>query len=503
MKKIALSLLLAALYAGSFAQPGDARHKNYMDQLEKERKEYTQQYIDALRYNRNTPSKTSTAGSTDQSQNLADIFAARAGRETAAQKAAREKLETARYEAYQKQQAEWTANYRATSERDEAIRNSIFLPRYNEYLSAGFTPLDAKVLGNSHVGHRLSADKQRNIYSPAFPPASLRAMEAFKTYQQKQNTAGFEELFDLVTDFNIAPTTVVNALQQMEKRFPEKKELIKASYLFQTASFWGKYNDPGAAPYMFAADDIKKQMLDIYEYGLKTQEAAAIFLASKAERQTTPAKLIIDKYNTKAGFPEALRLSMLVLSTKPEWGKNPELSKFLFHRYNSIFMNPQYKASAADLKQLAAVHQVTPGAVVQWLNDATWEYDRVRYDASYGFVPPFRQSYSKNGFDLALKELGEAGDMNSLNVYALGVAFGMSKEKPKNAMNMFKRAADGGSPYALFNLIEADRWGTKWYSKDDLKEALARLKTFKLAPGEDKSLLPYYFDMEKGVRLRW
>lgn len=371
MKTQLLSFVLALTSTLAFSQPEDARHKREMEQQEKDMKAYNKEYIDALRYNRNTPSKSSSGSSSSSaSQDLADIFAARAGRETSAQKAARLKENKARYQEYQKQEAAFREAYFAKSAAETRARNIIYEPRFKEYLSAGFHPWEAGRLGDSHVDAKLTPDRQSTIYSPAFPSASIRAREAFLEYKQKKQTAGFEELFDLITDFNVAPYSAKLALQDLEKRFPEKKELIDLSYPYHTASVWGRYQGGNAKPiYYFAPDSIKNQMIEIFEKALRTQPEAAMFIAAKANYSYNPIKLVVQRNSSKAFFPEAVRLVTTLLKTTPDGPLDLFGSKFQVRGYSFIFKNPMYRANAADIKAIADVHKVLPRLVVEWMND--------------------------------------------------------------------------------------------------------------------------------------
>lgn len=493
-KSIQLALLVLA-FIPSYGQD-DVRHKAYMEQLAKDRKAYNDAYIDALRYNRNTPSKQS--GSSDESQKLADIIAARSGRETAAQKAERERQNEARYQENKRQEAAFNAQYALKSADETRRRNAIYEPRYQEYLATGFHTFEAKILGDSHVNAVLTPDKQRVNYSPAFPVASIRAREAYTEFKKKENSASFEELFDLVTEFNLAPYTALQALKRMEQRFPDKKALLEASYLFHTASIWGSYKDGNSyPPYYWADENIKKQMLDIFKQYFAAYPAAAMVVATKSNASYSPLKLILEEMKAKKQYKEASELAITALKAPPTWKKDEKLSRALISSMIPFLYYKGSKVRTEDIKQIAAAHQLMPRMMMEWM---TGKYEGEPYRTAYrfeGYKAPFAVSYFDNGFDVAMKEIGEGGDADALNTHAIAVAFGRTKEKPKTAIDLWKKAADAGSAWALYNLFAAAWWDFKWYSVNDLPAAKEKLRAFKPATEYDKHVLKNMFDPKK------
>lgn len=469
-----------------------------MEQLARDRKAYNDAYIDALRYNRNTPSKQTGSSSSDESQKLADIIAARAGRETPAQKAERERQNEARYQENKRQEAAFNAQYALNSADDTRRRNAIFEPRYQEYLAAGFHPFEATVLGDSHVDARLTPDKEKTIYTPAFPVVSIRAKEAFTEFGQKEKTASFEELFDLVTEFNVAPYTALLALKRLEKRFPEKKALLEASYLFHTASIWGSYKDGiKNAPYYWADENIKKQMLDIFKQYFAAYPAAAMVVATKSNPSYSPLKLVLEEMKAKKQYKEASEVAIMALKAPPSWKKDEKLSRALIYSMAPFLYYKGSKVRTDDMKQIAVAHQIMPRMMIEWM---TGKYEGEPYRTAYqfeGYKAPFANSYFDNGFDVVMKEIGEGGDGDALNTHAIAVAFGRTKEKPKTAVELWKRAADAGSAWGLYNLYAAAWWDFKWYSVKDLPAAKEKLRTFKPGSEYDKAVLNNMFDLKK------
>ncbi|RYY69510.1 MAG: hypothetical protein EOO13_09305 [Chitinophagaceae bacterium] len=488
-----LSFILLSVTSVS-GQYGDAYHRADVEKINKERKAYTDAYIDALRYNRNTTIKNSSpnnGSAADAARQLADIFAGRAGRETAAQKAERLKRESENYELYLKKKAEDEQKYSDYRKDDEERRNSILLPMKALYKAAGFTGYETEILGYSHLHSKLTSDKQKNIYSFEFVPQSVAAKDALIEFNNRFNSASFEELFDLVSSFNIAAFTALTSLQKLEKRFPEKKAIIGASYMMHTASFWGKYNDNTYLPqYDKAEEGVKKTMLDIFRNWLKTYPEGAMMVASQAHPQYNPLKIIAAQTFENGDYDEAAQVAILALQAPLLWKDDLGKSRDAIAAFSNIFRHPKHKKlylfTAADIKGIAENHGLPARMVIEWLTgEETDKYTTAgKWRDEYAHT--FKLTYGESGYDKILKELGENGDGDALNAYAYGLAFGVSKGKPASAVALWNKAADSGSSWAMYNLLLATKWGFKWYGPKDLQAAREKLKTFKPATKFDQ-----------------
>jgi len=486
--------LLSSLH--TWAQYGDAYHKADAEKINKDQKAYTDAYIDALRYNRNaktTGSQANAGNGADAAQQLADIFAARAGRETSSQKAARVKAEQEAYDTYVARKAADHESYMAAARDDEARENYFLVPKINMYKAAGFEPFEAKILGQSHVRSKLSPDKQIHIYYEVFPHRSVVAMEAFKSFNTNFNTATFEDLFDLIFDFNVAPYSALLAVKKMETRFPEKKELLKASYLLHTASFWGSANDNTYnAPCAYADANVKKMMFDIFYEAFLLYPKGAELVAVKSHPMFNPLKLIADSRLEQKKYKEAFLIARQFLLAPAAEGSNDQDKKESIQAFNRHIGNAKLKKterlSTDDVKTSAANYDITTTRLIEYLTDAEAVYSTARlYYGKYYF--PVTPLFEQGDYENILKELGEKGDAGALNTYAVGVAFGKFGKSPSSAMEMWMKAADAGSSYAITNMCMASKWGLKWYTAEHLALAKQKLKTFKPGTKQDEYIL--------------
>jgi hypothetical protein len=492
MPKPILIFTLFFLSTTAHAQYGDAYHKANQELINKQQKAYTDAYIDALRKGTNGTTKSS-GGTVDPkaAQDLADLFAARAGRETSTQKAARLQKEQEDYQTYLQKKAvadKASADY---WKDDNERRNNILNPLNAMYKAAGIPDFEAGYLSRSHLKDQLSADREKRIYTYEINERSYRAKEAFIEFNKRSATAGFDELFYLVNDMNALGYSALMAMEKLEQRFPEKKAVLEAVGLMNTAAFWGapsdnhyfgQYNESGKA--------IQQKMLDNFEKWLNKYPEAAMQVAAQANPATNPIKIWAAQAFEKKDYKKGIQLALLTLLTPKSWKYDMSRSRdAIIAIAGSIKLTKSRDLfSADDIKRIAANHEVLPRIVVEWLCDE--ETNRFVTAGQYRseYLHRFKTTYWEAGYDQAMKELGMAGDGDALNVYAVGVALKKQKESPKKAIDMWKQAAAAGSAWAMFNLADATKWGIKGYDKNDLPAVAEIYKTFKPATSFDKQV---------------
>jgi hypothetical protein len=475
------------------AQYGDAYHRANQEQINKQQKAYTDAYIDALRYNRNTSAKSSGSADTKAAQELADLFAARAGRETSTQKAARLQKEQQDYQTYLQKKAvadKASADY---FKDDRERRNLILEPLYAMYKEAGFPHYEAEYLSYSHLGDVLTADKQKHIYTYKLNEQSYRARESFIEFNKKLPTAGFDELFYLISDFNIASYSALIAMEKLEQRFPGKKEVLDAVGLLNTANFWGNGTEGGGVQYASAGKQVQEKMLNSFAQWFVKYPEGAVQVTLKADPYYNPLKLLARQADEKKDYEMSGRIAVLSLLQPKTWSKDPVRSKEYIHSFAGTLGRAKNKNAdlfnTDDIKKIAANHEVPLHNVVEWL--CSNETDKTVTASKYGweYLQPFTKSYWEYEYDEVMKTLGLAGDGNALNIYAIAVAFGKQKEKPKMAIEYWAQAANAGSTWAMYNLLAASGWGFKWYKSADFATAKELWKTFKPATDYDKEVL--------------
>jgi hypothetical protein len=486
MLKIIVAFSAFFLCATANAQD-DAKHKAYMEQLAKDQKAYTDAYIDALR--KNTNSKTKSGGGVDPkaAQELADLFAARAGKETSEQKAARLQKEQQDYQTYLQKK---TIADKASAEywKDDRERRAFILdPLYAMYKEAGIPDYEAEYLSRTHLGDVLTPDKEKHIYTYRNNEQSYKAREAFIEFNKKLPTAGFDELFYLINDFNVIGYSALRAMEKLEQRFPEKKDILDAVGLLNTASYWGEA-DGGYSQYNASGKKVQETMLNKFSAWFVKYPEGAMQVTQNADPYYNPVKLLAQQAAEKKDYELAGRIALLSLLKPKTWTKNFSRSREFVSSFagalSQVIKKNEDVFTADDLKRIAEIHEVPPHNVVEWLSSS--ETDKFCTAGKYGwnYYHPFTISYFE--YSQLMKNLGLAGDGNALNMYAIGVAFGKQKEKPKMAIEYWKQAAAAGSTWAMYNLLAASGWDFKWYKSADFAEAKEIWKTFKPATEYDK-----------------
>jgi hypothetical protein len=483
MKKIFVYILLLVAFNQSTAQTYEET------QRQKETKAYNDAYLDALRHNSNNTNNSNGGVDAKAAQELADLFNARAGRETSAQKEERLKKEKEAYAVYAQKQAIEHQHMVDHYKDEDARRNAIFLPLKKMYQDAGFPDFEASYLADGHVVGSLSADQRKTLYAFGENQLNYRAKIAFEEFNKKVNTADFAELFSLLSDFKIASWSCLLAMEKLEKRFPDKKLIFEPLALLYTASFWGTASEDKSGLYYNAIGNIRNTMLDKFKVWLDKYPQAALKIISDANPEYNPLKIWAVASYKKGNYNEAIKYTVLSLKSNYR-GRNLSLSKNAIRELWEItadLTNKKLKLfTAEDIREIAKSHQVPARTIVEWLCDV--ETDRIAtarlYDGKYYFSISF--NYIDRGYAQILKILGEAGDGDALSTYATGVAFGRQKESPKKALEMWQTAADKGSAWAAYNLVAATDWGFKWYSKKDLAAAGEKWKSLKPATEDDK-----------------
>ena len=493
MPKFILFFTLFFVCTAAQAQYGDAYHAANQEKINKESKAYTDAYIDALRRNNNT---STPSGGVDPkaAQQLADLFAARAGRETSTQKAARLQKEQQDYQTYLQKKAAADKESADYWKDDNIRRNRILDPLRDMYKAAGIPGFEAEYLSRSHMVDKLSADRQKSIYSYVINERAYRAREAYMAYTKISGTAGFDELFYLVNDFNILGYSALLAMEKLEQRFPDKKPLLEAVGLLNTAAFWGTdAENHYSGQYYTAGKEIQQKMLNNFMKWLDKYPDAAMQVASKSSPGSNPLKILAQQETDAKAYASASRFMVLALQTPKSWPKNIERSADAIKAFATIYYDNKHlvdkavakkiKLSADDIRKIAANHEVPARMVLEWL--CGMETDKLATSGYDNGIVIFRAT----NFAELLKTLGEAGDQDALSAYALRVGFNEQKESPKQAAVLWQQAARKGSTWAMYNLLKAATWGLKWYKPEDMTAGKEIWKTFKPATPYDETEL--------------
>ena len=96
----------------------------------------------------------------------------------------------------------------------------------NLYVANGLIPFEAESLSTRRIGEKLRKNGLRHDFFYVSDPEADIAIAAFNSYRELKETAGFDQLSELIYDFRMLGYSATLALDHLEKRFPEKKEII-------------------------------------------------------------------------------------------------------------------------------------------------------------------------------------------------------------------------------------------------------------------------------------
>lgn len=108
------------------------------------------------------------------------------------------------------------------------------MPLAMTYLDAGFQEFEAKALPQRSV---IGVSASDSFY---YKPDSnmVTTINAYLKYKEQKNSESFDELFPLILGFRLAGYTALKALEDLEKRFPEKKDIITYTKPFAALAYW-------------------------------------------------------------------------------------------------------------------------------------------------------------------------------------------------------------------------------------------------------------------------
>lgn len=93
-------------------------------------------------------------------------------------------------------------------------------------MANGLIPFEAEALSTRRIEEKLRANGLRHDFFYVSDPEADIAIAAFNSYRELKETAGFDQLSELIYDFRMLGYSATLALDHLEKRFPEKKEII-------------------------------------------------------------------------------------------------------------------------------------------------------------------------------------------------------------------------------------------------------------------------------------
>lgn len=312
---------------------------------------------------------------------------------------------------------------------------------YETFIEDGFPPFEARVMALNWV------EEAKGEVKFVLHERSQLAAAAYKEYLQKEKTAGFDELLDLIVQFDMAGYSALKALEKLKVRFPEKKNFIDliipfygtnfyVAHGFQNTDIKNNYEDPTSA-FMIAGEDIKAEMNTYLTKWLKENPASAALLQRDYHSETSFKRLL--KYQVvkqNKALLHDLLLGSVLFDTK-------NLSNAFYIRHATEDTPFRQLLSFDDFEIIRKHFNISGMEAIEKVING--KFMRVFHDAGKTATRWMSDLYTEE-----LKGYGEEGDLNALNAYALLTYFEKTKNKKEEAYPMFKRVMDGGLPYPIF-----------------------------------------------------
>lgn len=190
-------------------------------------------------------------------QEMADMWDKRAGKKTAEEIEAERVANRKKWEAEQRE----AMTYDAISDNRSLAYDEMKIPYIKMFQSVGFSKEEAQIFANKRIMEKRPTRNSGNgVLVYVDHPAGNLAYNAKKKYEEVKETAGFDELVFLIYDFSFTGYSAIKALEFLEKRFPEKKDVIKILKPLYGISPWRYFNEdyqeqsisrPGQTDYFF------------------------------------------------------------------------------------------------------------------------------------------------------------------------------------------------------------------------------------------------------------
>lgn len=312
---------------------------------------------------------------------------------------------------------------------------------YQTFLEDGFYSCDAKMMALNWVVE----DKGEVKY--VVDARSKEAAEAHRQYVQKEKIAGFDELLDLVEQFDVAGYTALKALEKLKIRFPEKTALLDLLMPVYGFNFYIPYGNLRSkimnwkepeSSFMHAGAAEKAEMNRHQAKWLKENPAAITLLLREKYSDDKTFKELVD-YQVKNAHADVLHdlwLGVTLYDPFPD-------TKVTNIRWATEETPYRQLLSFDDFEMIRKHHNISG---IQAIEKAIGNrFMRTFHDNNKKATKWLSDLYTDE-----LKRFGDMGDLEALNAYALLTYFEITKSKKENAYLIFKTVMDGGLFYPVF-----------------------------------------------------
>lgn len=496
MRSIYITLLLLTTYA-TYAQPTpEYRIKTYAEtKREQENKVYNENYLNDIRNQRN--SNVGSGGDVDKqaAKELAEQFKRNAGKGINSE-LEKKRMEIADREKREKEEAErkWTENYNNLKAYYKNLE-----PYTAQLKTKGITNGEAFFLAT--VFHPTKQSKKPDDYVQECRDA-LVTLQLYNSHKQTEN---FETLIYEVLLFRELSITALYALDDLEKRFPDRISALDSARLSILNGYWyyGKveiYDDyEDRSQYYLSNDAEKAYCLALFENLFQKYPAACFDIEIQSYERYTPIMLLVEKYFNEKNKEKAFQWVDLYLLRESAnnrwlfsgiekatkyyeqrniiWTKlyNPNLvsygasSKFEFPDKENTknfkeFKKYYYDKPLADWKNRAALLNIPVGYLLKFPRTVIDKNGSSLYYDNIGNLTGFDELIEKY-----VKDNLAENDPEAMNAWGVMLA---SKNKSE-AIAWITKAAKAGSAWGIYNLTAATKWKLKGYGEEKLAEAQA------------------------------
>lgn len=108
------------------------------------------------------------------------------------------------------------------------------------YVANGILPFEAEKIAGRRIGQKLQESGLRHDLFYVTDPEVDLAIKAYNEYQDIKDSGSFDELSQLIYDFRILGYSATLAIERLEKRFPDKKQLIASAKPYFGISFFNQ-----------------------------------------------------------------------------------------------------------------------------------------------------------------------------------------------------------------------------------------------------------------------
>ncbi|GAB1463016.1 MORN repeat-containing protein [Pedobacter sp.] len=426
-------------------------------QYNEQRQKEADRYLESIRKGREySNTKNSEFKMNEQAvQEMTDMWKRRAGKKTSAELEAERIANQKKWEANREERE---AIQRTTKELREKkaflkeVAATVAQMNAARFVSAGFTAPEAVGLAMESVGSvKTGNETVREIYDER----SDRALQAYTTFLKKEATGNFEELMDLVADFDIAGYTAVKSLERLKKRFPGKKDVIDVAIPFHGINYWrvlGAYtiidDIVSASAYLLAGETQNAEMNELLKSWLKASP-----------------QLIEKIYGDNETFEKLL--NDLIKKQDKEFLHHFALSAAIALPYYPTVL----KRKTKEIPSLRQLFTFDDFEMIRRYNKISGiqAIEKVRGMAFMNNHFDFLEAsdFEADLYTEELKKYADMGDAEAMNAYGLHTLKGHTKDAKEAAYPYLKRAADNGLPYALDLLAKyknlkqlgIDNWG--------------------------------------------